>query len=56
VIASLLRAFPEEFLAAEGVPVRALRDLPVPKLVDLVDGHAQFDENQARKQPDWTYR
>ena len=56
VIASLLRAFPEEFLAAEDAPVRVLRDLPVPKLVDLARGHAQFDQNQARKQPDWTYR
>ncbi len=56
VIASLLRAFPDEFLAAEDAPVHALRDLPVPKLVDLARGHAQYDENQARKQPDWTYR
>ncbi len=56
VIASLLRAFPGEFLAAEDAPVHPLRGLTVPKLVDLVGGVAQFDQNQARKQPDWTYR
>ena len=29
--------------------------VPVPKLVDLVDGVAVYDERQARKRPDWTY-
>ncbi len=55
VVASLLRAFPEEFLAAEDATVHALRDLPVPKLVDLSGGHAELDQNQTRKRPDWTY-
>jgi NADH-quinone oxidoreductase subunit F len=55
IVASLLRAFPDEFVAAEeGAPV-ALRGLLVPKLVDIRDGVAVYDENQARKQPDWTY-
>jgi hypothetical protein len=27
----------------------------VPKLLDLVDGHAVIDARQARKRPDWTY-
>ena len=31
------------------------RGLVVPKLVDLADGVAIYDERQARKQPDWTY-
>ncbi|MDQ1532454.1 MAG: hypothetical protein QOF28_215, partial [Actinomycetota bacterium] len=27
----------------------------VPKLVDIADGQAAFDEKQMRKRPDWTY-
>lgn len=54
-ISSLLRSFPEEFVAAleaSGSPV----DTPViPKIVDLVDGRAIYDERQRRKNPDWTY-
>lgn len=54
VIASLLREFPEDFVAhlegaSPGDP------LPVPKLVDLVDGVASYDPRQVLKQPDWTY-
>ena len=29
--------------------------LPVPKIVDIHDGVATYDEKQMRKQPDWTY-
>ena len=55
LVSSLLRAFPEDFVGPlEGRPVR-LRGLRIPKLVDLVDGVAVIDENQARKRPDWTY-
>jgi hypothetical protein len=55
VIASLLRAFPLEFAAAgDGVAPRP-RGLAIPKLTDIVDGVAVVDENQPRKQPDWTY-
>ena len=55
VVASLLRAFPEEFVAAvEGAPV-GVRGIVVPKLVDLRDGAAVVDTRQERKQPDWTY-
>jgi NADH-quinone oxidoreductase subunit F len=54
VISSLLRHFPEEFAAhlegAEPAP-----DLLVPKIVDIRDGVAIYDERQARKRPDWTY-
>ena len=54
VIASLLRTFPEDFTAElEGAPLP--RELPVPKIVDIHDGVAIFDERQMRKQPDWTY-
>ena len=55
VIASLLRAFPEDFARAlEGTPVR-LRGLPIAKLADLAGGVATYDERQAHKRPDWTY-
>jgi NADH-quinone oxidoreductase subunit F len=55
VIGSLLRAFPEEFVAAEGeVPV-AVRGLVPAKLTDVADGSAAYDERQPRKRPDWTY-
>jgi len=54
VIASLLRSFPEDFTAElEGAP--ALAPLPVPKIVDVRDGVAIYDDQQMRKQPDWTY-
>jgi hypothetical protein len=54
VIASLLRAFPEDFVAhLERGDAAAV--VPVPKLVDLVDGVAVYDERHARKRPDWTY-
>jgi NADH-quinone oxidoreductase subunit F len=54
VIGSLLRHFPEEFAThLEGaVPAP---DLLVPKIVDIRDGVAHYDERQARKRPDWTY-
>jgi NADH-quinone oxidoreductase subunit F len=54
VVASLLRSFPEDFTAElEGAP--ALEPLPVPKIVDIREGIAIYDDRQMRKQPDWTY-
>lgn len=54
VVASFLREFPEDFVdhleRGDAAPV-----VTVPKLVDLVDGVAVYDERQARKRPDWTY-
>ncbi len=54
VIASFLRAFPEDFVGhlerGDIAPT-----VPVPKVVDIVDGVATYDERQARKRPDWTY-
>ncbi len=54
VIASLLRAYPEDLeqrLAGKpGDP-----DVPLPKLVDIVDGVAQLDPKAPHKRPDWTY-
>jgi NADH-quinone oxidoreductase subunit F len=54
VIASLLRLFPEDF-TAELETASPLEPLPVPKIVDIRDGVAVFDENQMRKLPDWSY-
>jgi NADH:ubiquinone oxidoreductase subunit F (NADH-binding) len=56
MVSSILRAFPEEF--AEHVELGRCprpRRLPVPKLLDLVDGVATYDESFWRKRPDWTY-
>jgi NADH-quinone oxidoreductase subunit F len=49
VISSLLVTFPEDFTRPPGDP------LPVPKITDLRDGEARYDEAQSRKQPDWSY-
>ncbi|MDQ1481118.1 MAG: hypothetical protein QOI44_1979, partial [Actinomycetota bacterium] len=54
VIASLLRTFPDDF-AAELEGAAPLEPLPVPKIVDIQQGVATYDEQQMRKQPDWTY-
>jgi NADH-quinone oxidoreductase subunit F len=43
----------EEHVVTDGCP--RPRHLMVPKLVDLRDGEAIYDEQQARKAPDWTY-
>jgi NADH-quinone oxidoreductase subunit F len=54
VIASMLRTFPEDFTAElEGAP--PVQPVSVPKILDIRDGVAIYDEKQMRKQPDWTY-
>ncbi len=56
VVASLLQAFPGEFVAhveQRGCPLP--RTIELPKLVDLAEGVATVDRRQERKQPDWTY-
>jgi NADH:ubiquinone oxidoreductase subunit F (NADH-binding) len=56
VVGSVLRAFPEEFaehLEQRACPRPARR--PMPKLLDLADGVATYDESFWRKRPDWTY-
>lgn len=53
VVASLLEAYPEEFAAT---PTPRPRAVAMTKIVDIVDGEATFDERQALKRPDWTYR
>lgn len=54
VISSLLRTFPGDFVRElEGAA--PLEPLPIPKIVDIHDGIAIYDDAQMRKQPDWTY-
>ncbi len=56
MVAGILRAFPQEF--AEHIELHRCprpRRLPIPKLVDLADGRAVYDESFWRKRPDWTY-
>jgi NADH:ubiquinone oxidoreductase subunit F (NADH-binding) len=56
LVTSILGAFPDEF--AEHLERGACprpRRLPIPKLVDLTDGRAVYDDTFWRKRPDWTY-
>jgi NADH-quinone oxidoreductase subunit F len=56
MVNSIMQAFPEEF--AEHVELGRCprpRRLPIPKLLDLTDGTAVYDEVFWRKRPDWTY-
>ncbi len=55
VVGSIISTFADEVnLALDGAPVPA-RGFALPKLVDLADGVATYDDRQALKQPDWTY-
>jgi NADH-quinone oxidoreductase subunit F len=56
-ISSILRSFPEEFARhLEGRCSVEPRPIQVPKLVEIADGVATYDERHRLKQPDWTYR
>ncbi len=56
LISSILREHPEEFaLHLEGRCSVAERPILVPKLVEVADGVATYDERHRQKQPDWTY-
>ena len=56
VVESILRAFPDEVAQHLGTgSCPRPRHLPIPKLVDLLDGKAVYDERQEHKLPDWTY-
>ncbi|MDQ3570353.1 MAG: hypothetical protein M3396_06970 [Actinomycetota bacterium] len=55
VVDSILRLFPDELAAhLDGRRGPARPELIVP-ILDIVDHKAIFDEEQARKQPDWTF-
>jgi NADH-quinone oxidoreductase subunit F len=56
LVDSVLRAFPDEF--AEHIELGRCprpRRLAIPKLVDLANGVATYDETFWRKRPDWTF-
>ncbi len=55
VVASILRAFPDEFVARLEGPLRPARLHPLPKIVDLAGGTVTYDRRAALEQPDWTY-
>jgi len=56
VVASLLSRYPEEFVAhLEGRGCPRPATVVLPKLVDLTDGVAVYDDRYALKRPDWTY-
>ncbi|MFL6204359.1 MAG: NADH-ubiquinone oxidoreductase-F iron-sulfur binding region domain-containing protein [Acidimicrobiales bacterium] len=56
LVSSILREFPEEFaLHLEGRCSVAPRPIHVPKLLEVADGVATYDQRHAAKQPDWTY-
>jgi NADH-quinone oxidoreductase subunit F len=56
VIASILRAFPEDVADHLEGTCNRRHDPVIPKLVDLAaDGTVTYDPDQPRKQPDWTY-
>ena len=56
IVQSILRAFPDEIVEhMEGGRCPRPRPLVLPKLVDLENGRAVYDERQWLKQPDWTY-
>jgi NADH-quinone oxidoreductase subunit F len=58
MVASVLRAFPEEFaehIEQHRCPRPQSRRTPMPKIVDLANGVATYDESFWRKRPDWTY-
>jgi len=57
VVSSILRAFPEEFVDhIENHRCPRPERRPIPKLLDLADGKATYDERFWQKQPDWTYQ
>ena len=55
VIASLLRTYPEDFLAAVDGQRVNVRGLFAPKLVDVADGKQVLDEHWLLKKTDWSY-
>ena len=56
LVASMLDAFADEF--DEHIRLGRCprpRPIPLPKLVDIRDGQAVYDERHYQKQPDWTF-
>jgi hypothetical protein len=56
LIASFLRCFPEEFADhLEGRRCQGRHDHQPPKITDIAEGVAPYDQRQRLKRPDWTY-
>jgi len=55
MLGSILRAFPQDFDAHLTGSCPSPRHIVLPKLVDLDDTGASYDEHQMHKRPDWTY-
>ena len=55
MLGSILRAFPQDFDSHLAGSCPSPRRIVVPKLVDLDDIGAHYDERQGHKRPDWTY-
>ncbi len=55
MLGSILRSFPEDFDAHLAGSCPAPCHVVIPKLVDLDDDGARYDQRQMRKRPDWTY-
>lgn len=56
IVSSILRAFPDEFaehIEQHRCPRPGRR--PIPKLLDLTEGRATYDDSYWHKRPDWTY-
>jgi NADH-quinone oxidoreductase subunit F len=56
VVASIMRAFPEDFAAHLEGRARSPRPVTIPLIEDLLDdGTVVYDTSHQRKRPDWTY-
>jgi NADH-quinone oxidoreductase subunit F len=56
LVSGVLERFPDEITAhLDGSCPAGGRTVPIPKIVDLVDGVVTYDERQEVKRPDWTY-
>jgi NADH-quinone oxidoreductase subunit F len=55
MLGSILRTFPQDFDNHLTGSCAAPRQVVVPKILDLDDNGARYDERQTRKRPDWTY-
>lgn len=56
VTASIMREFPEDFVAhLDALVLPPRRRYQLPKIIDLGGGTVTYDDQIARKQPDWTY-
>lgn len=55
VVASILREFPEDFVAHLDGATAPRRRYHLPKIVDMGGGTVTYDATIGRKQPDWTY-